>query len=183
MKAARTNWPVFRSRRTRTRRQRKVRRRQEAGALVPNTAQPAYFADVARRLCCRGQGGAPSLRAGVLVARSRMAPSTNGRQPQHPDARNNGRLQLAARTRTPKTTAQLRKALDDLGSARHHQHQESRRPRTSRRFRRKQEHSLSGKPVTRRPKAFLPMGFLAIDLVKRVNLPLFDPNTRNARIG
>jgi len=33
------------------------------------------------------------------------------------------------------------------------------------------------------PKDFLPMGFLAIDLAKALNLPLFDPNNKNASIG
>jgi hypothetical protein len=33
------------------------------------------------------------------------------------------------------------------------------------------------------PKDFLPMGFLAIDLAKALNLPLFDPNDKNAKIG
>ena len=33
------------------------------------------------------------------------------------------------------------------------------------------------------PKDFLPMGFLAIDLAKALNLPLFDPNDKNARVA
>ena len=33
------------------------------------------------------------------------------------------------------------------------------------------------------PKDFLPMGFLAIDLAKALDLPLFDPNVKNARIA
>ena len=33
------------------------------------------------------------------------------------------------------------------------------------------------------PKDFLPMGFLAIDLAKALELPLFDPNDKNARIA
>jgi hypothetical protein len=33
------------------------------------------------------------------------------------------------------------------------------------------------------PKDFLPMGFVAIDLAKALNLPLFDPNDKNARVA
>jgi arylsulfatase A-like enzyme len=33
------------------------------------------------------------------------------------------------------------------------------------------------------PKDFLPMGFLAIDLAKALELPLYDPNDKNARIA
>jgi hypothetical protein len=33
------------------------------------------------------------------------------------------------------------------------------------------------------PKDFLPMGFLAIDLAKALNLPLFDPNDKNAAVA
>src|SRR6202030_3325107 len=33
------------------------------------------------------------------------------------------------------------------------------------------------------PKDFLPMGFLAIDLAKALDLPLFDPNDKNAAVG
>jgi predicted AlkP superfamily pyrophosphatase or phosphodiesterase len=33
------------------------------------------------------------------------------------------------------------------------------------------------------PKNFLPMGFLALDLAKALDLPLFDPNDNNMRIG
>jgi len=33
------------------------------------------------------------------------------------------------------------------------------------------------------PKDFLPMGFLAIDLAKALNLPLFDPDDKNVRIA
>ena len=33
------------------------------------------------------------------------------------------------------------------------------------------------------PAGFLPMGFLAIDLAKALNLPLFDPNNKNERVA
>src|SRR5437660_12185834 len=33
------------------------------------------------------------------------------------------------------------------------------------------------------PKDFLPMGFVAIDLAKALELPLFDPNDKNARVA
>src|SRR5262249_11666606 len=32
------------------------------------------------------------------------------------------------------------------------------------------------------PKDFLPMGFLALDLAKALDLPLFDPNDKNAKV-
>ena len=33
------------------------------------------------------------------------------------------------------------------------------------------------------PKGLLPCGFLALDLAKALDLPLFDPNNKNARVG
>ena len=67
---------------------------------------------------------------------------------------------------------------------RHHRHH--RRPPTtaSRRSRRR------ARPARRprssyddTPKGFLPLGFLAIDLAKALDLPLFDPNDKNARVA
>src|SRR6202030_1840336 len=33
------------------------------------------------------------------------------------------------------------------------------------------------------PKDFLPMGFLALDLAKALDLPLYDPNNKNAAVA
>src|SRR6202035_1368718 len=79
--------------------------------------------------------------------------------------------------------AQLRKALDDLGLA------------ASTNIIIASDHGFSTiskesktSPAAKisyddTPKDFLPMGFLAIDLAKALELPLFDPNDNNARIA
>jgi len=79
--------------------------------------------------------------------------------------------------------AQLRKALDDLGlsastnvivSSDHGFSTISKESKTS---------PSAKMSYSDTPKDFLPMGFLAIDLAKALNLPLFDPNDKNAKIG
>jgi hypothetical protein len=78
--------------------------------------------------------------------------------------------------------AQLRKALDELGlsantniivSADHGFSTISKESKTS------PAAKISFEDT---PKDFLPMGFLAIDLAKALNLPLFDPNDKNAPV-
>ena len=77
--------------------------------------------------------------------------------------------------------AQLRKALDELGlaattniivSADHGFSTISKESKTS---------PAAKVSYDDTPKDFLPMGFLAIDLAKALDLPLFDPNDKNAR--
>ena len=79
--------------------------------------------------------------------------------------------------------AQLRKALDDLGlaattniiiSSDHGFSTISKESKTSPSAKSTYEDT---------PKDFLPMGFLAIDLAKALDLPLFDPNDKNARVA
>jgi arylsulfatase A-like enzyme len=79
--------------------------------------------------------------------------------------------------------AQLRKALDDLGlsattniivSADHGFSTISKESKTS---------PSAKATYADTPKDFLPMGFLALDLAKALDLPLFDPNDKNAPVG
>ncbi len=79
--------------------------------------------------------------------------------------------------------AQLRKALDDLGlaastniivSSDHGFSTISKESKTSPAAKISYEDT---------PKGFLPLGFLAIDLGKALNLPLHDPNNGNARVA
>jgi len=95
----------------------------------------------------------------------------------------NGPTSLAAIRNADDNLAQLRKALDDLGlsattnvmiAADHGFSTISKESKTSPSAKATYEDT---------PKDFLPMGFLAIDLAKALDLPLFDPNDKNARIG
>jgi Type I phosphodiesterase / nucleotide pyrophosphatase len=154
------------------------------GTLVPNTAQQAYFADVASRIVL------PMFKARskpfVLVFWSRdpdgthhnMGDSLNSITPGI-----NGPTSLAGIKNADNNLAQLRKALDDLGlsattnimiAADHGFSTISKESKTSPAAKATYEDT---------PKDFLPMGFVAIDLAKALNLPLFDPNDKNARIA
>jgi Type I phosphodiesterase / nucleotide pyrophosphatase len=153
------------------------------GTVVPNTAQQAYFADAATKVVL------PMFKARgkpfVLVFWSR---DPDGSQHNTGDSLNsvtpgiNGPTSLAGIRNADNNLAQLRKALDDLGlsattniiiAADHGFSTISKDSKTS--------------PSTKAnyddtPKDFLPMGFVAIDLAKALNLPLFDPNNQNARV-
>jgi predicted AlkP superfamily pyrophosphatase or phosphodiesterase len=154
------------------------------GTVVPNTAQQAYFADVASRIVLpmfRDRG-----KPFVLIFWSR---DPDGSQHNTGDSLNavtpgiNGPTSLAGIKNADNNLAQLRKALDDLGlsattnimiAADHGFSTISKESKTS--------------PSTKisyedTPKDFLPMGFLAIDLAKALELPLFDPNNKNARVA
>jgi hypothetical protein len=154
------------------------------GTLVPNTAQQAYFADVASRIVL------PMFKARnkpfVLVFWSR---DPDGTQHNQGDSLNsltpgiNGPTSLAAIKNADDNLAQLRKALDDLGltattnvmiAADHGFSTISKESKTSPAAKASYEDT---------PKDFLPMGFLAIDLAKALQLPLFDPNDHNARVA
>jgi hypothetical protein len=154
------------------------------GTVVPNTAQQAYFADVATKVVL------PMFKARnkpfVLVFWSR---DPDGSQHNTGDSLNtltpgiNGPTSLAGIKNADNNLAQLRKALDDLGlsastniiiSSDHGFSTISKESKTS--------------PSTKgtyedTPAGFLPMGFLAIDLAKALDLPLFDPNDKNARLA
>jgi Type I phosphodiesterase / nucleotide pyrophosphatase len=154
------------------------------GTVVPNTAQQAYFADVATKVVL------PMFKARnkpfVLVFWSR---DPDGSQHNTGDSLNtmtpgiNGPTSLAGIKNADNNLAQLRKALDDLGLA------------TSTNIIVSSDHGFSTiskesktSPSAKvsyadTPKDFLPMGFLAIDLAKTLEMPLFDPNDKNARVA
>jgi arylsulfatase A-like enzyme len=151
------------------------------GTLVPNTVQQAYFADVASKVVL------PMFKARnkpfVLVFWSR---DPDGSQHNNGDSLNtvtpgiNGPTSLAAIKNVDNNLAQLRKALDDLGlaattdvmiAADHGFSTISKESKTS---------PSAKAAYDDTPKNFLPMGFLAIDLAKALELPLYDPNDKNA---
>jgi hypothetical protein len=154
------------------------------GTVVANIAQQAYLADVATKVVL------PMFKARnkpfVLVFWSR---DPDGTQHNNGDSLNaitpgiNGPASMAAIKNADDNLAQLRKALDDLGlaastniivSADHGFSTISKESKTS-------PSTKGNYPDT--PAGFLPLGFLAIDLAKALDLPLFDPNDKNARVG
>ena len=154
------------------------------GTLVPNTVQQAYFADVASKIVLPmfRERGKPF----VLVFWSR---DPDGTQHNTGDSLNtvtpgiNGPTSLAGIKNADNNLAQLRKALDDLGlsastdvviAADHGFSTISKESKTS---------SAAKASYADTPKDFLAMGFVAIDLAKALNLPLFDPNDNNARVA
>src|ERR1700694_4149374 len=154
------------------------------GTLAPNTAQQAYFADVAGKIVLPmfKERAKPF----VLVFWSR---DPDGTQHNQGDSLNtltpgiNGPTSLASIKNADGNLAQLRKALDDLGltattnvmiAADHGFSTISKESRTSPSAKATYEDT---------PKDFLPIGFLAIDLAKALDLPLFDPNDNNARVA
>lgn len=154
------------------------------GTTVANVAQQAYMADVAAKVVL------PMFKARnkpfVLVFWSR---DPDGSQHNTGDSLNtitpgiNGPTSMAGIKNADDNLARLRKALDELGlsvstnimiSSDHGFSTISKESKTS--------------PSTKisyadTPKDFLPMGFLAIDLAKALNLPLFDPNDKNAAVA
>ena len=154
------------------------------GTLSANTAQQAYFTDVATKIVL------PMFKARnkpfVLVVWSR---DPDGAQHNHGDSLNtitpgiNGPTSLAGIKNADNNLAQLRKALDDLGltdstnimiAADHGFSTISKESKTSPSAKITYEDT---------PKDFLPMGFLAIDLAKALGMPLFDPNEKNERVA
>jgi predicted AlkP superfamily pyrophosphatase or phosphodiesterase len=154
------------------------------GTTVANTAQQAYMANVATKVVL------PIFKARgkpfVLVFWSR---DPDGSQHNTGDSLNtltpgiNGPTSMAGIKNADDNLEQLRKALDDLGlaantniivSADHGFSTISKESKTS------PSAKISYDDT---PKDFLPMGFLAIDLAKALELPLFDPNDKNARVG
>jgi Type I phosphodiesterase / nucleotide pyrophosphatase len=154
------------------------------GTLVPNTEQQAWFADVASKIVL------PMFKARakpfVLVFWSR---DPDGTQHNTGDSLNtvtpgiNGPTSLAGIKNADNNLAQLRKTLDDLGlsattdvivSADHGFSTISKQSKTS---------PSAKADYADTPKGFLPMGFVAIDLAKALELPLFDPNDKNARVA
>jgi hypothetical protein len=155
-----------------------------AGTTVANIAQQAYFTDVATKVVL------PMFKARnkpfLLVVWSR---DPDGSQHNNGDSLNtvtpgiNGPTSMAGIKNADDNLAQLRKALDDLGLAAttnviitsdHGFSTISKESKTS-------PSVKNSYPDT--PKDFLPMGFLAIDLAKALDLPLFDPNDKNAAVA
>ena len=155
-----------------------------AGTTAPNTAQQAYLADVAAKVVL------PMFKARnkpfVLVFWSR---DPDGSQHNNGDSLNavspgiNGPTSMAGIKNADNNLAQLRKALDDLGlaattdiiiSSDHGFSTISKESKTS---------PSAKVSFNDTPKAFLPMGFLALDLAKVLDLPLFDPNNKNAVVA
>lgn len=154
------------------------------GTTAANVAQQAYMADVASKVVL------PMFRTRnkpfVLVFWSR---DPDGSQHNTGDSLNaitpgiNGPTSMAGIRNADNNLTQLRKALDELGlaantniivSSDHGFSTISKASKTSPSAKIAYEDT---------PKDFLPMGFLAIDLAKALNLPLFDPNDKNARVA
>ena len=154
------------------------------GTTTANVAQQAYMADVAAKVVL------PMFKARnkpfVLVFWSR---DPDGSQHNTGDSLNaitpgiNGPTSMAGIKNADNNLAQLRKALDELGlaastniivSSDHGFSTISKESKTSPSAKFSYEDT---------PKDFLPMGFLAIDLAKALNLPLHDPNDKNARVA
>src|SRR2546430_13487630 len=154
------------------------------GTTTANVAQQAYMADVAAKVVL------PMFKARnkpfVLVFWSR---DPDGSQHNTGDSLNtitpgiNGPTSMAGIKNADNNLAQLRKALDELDlaastnvivSSDHGFSTISKESKTS---------PAAKMSYDDTPKDFLPMGFVAIDLAKALNLPLFDPNNKNAPIG
>ena len=154
------------------------------GTTVANVAQQAWMADVAAKVVL------PMFKARnkpfVLVFWSR---DPDGSQHNTGDSLNtitpgiNGPTSMAGIKNADDNLARLRKALDELGlaastniiiSSDHGFSTISKESKTS---------PSAKVSYADTPKDFLPMGFLALDLAKALNLPLFDPNDKNAAVA
>jgi predicted AlkP superfamily pyrophosphatase or phosphodiesterase len=153
------------------------------GTTVANVAQQAYFAEVAARVVL------PMFKARgkpfVLVFWSR---DPDGSQHNTGDSLNqilpgiNGPTSMAGIRNADDNLARLRKALDDLGlSATTNIMVQSDHGFST--ISKESKTSPSAKvSYDDTPKDFLPMGFLALDLAKALDLPLYDPNDKNAKV-
>jgi hypothetical protein len=154
------------------------------GTTVANVEQQKYFADVATKVVL------PMFKARnkpfVLVYWSR---DPDGTQHGQGDSLNtlspgiNGPTSRAALKNADENLKQLRQALDELDlaattdimiAADHGFATVSKESATS--FAAKTSYADV-------PPGFLPRGFLAIDLAKALDLPLFDPDNKNARVA
>src|SRR4051812_9830336 len=154
------------------------------GTTSANVAQQVYMADVAAKVVL------PMFKARnkpfVLVFWSR---DPDGSQHNTGDSLNtitpgiNGPTAMAGIKNADNNLAQLRKTLDELGLAASTNIIVS----SDHGFSTISKESKTG-PAAKisyedTPKDFLPMGFLALDLAKALDLPLFDPNDKNARVA
>ncbi len=154
------------------------------GTVEANVPQQAYFADVATKVVLPlfKERGKPF----VLVFWSR---DPDGSQHNHGDSLNsitpgiNGPTSMAGIRNADNNLAQLRKALDELGlaastniivSADHGFSTISKESKTS---------PSAKVTYADTPEGFLPMGFLALDLAKALDLPLSDPNDGNKPVA
>ena len=154
------------------------------GTTVANVEQQGYMANAATKVVL------PMFKARnkpfVLVFWSR---DPDGSQHNTGDSLNaitpgiNGPTSMAGIKNADNNLAQLRKALDELGlaastniivSSDHGFSTISKESKTS------PSAKISFDDT---PKDFLPMGFLALDLAKALDLPLFDPNDKNAKVA
>jgi type I phosphodiesterase/nucleotide pyrophosphatase len=154
------------------------------GTTSANVDQQKYMADAATKVVL------PMFKARnkpfVLVFWSR---DPDGSQHNTGDSLNtitpgiNGPTSMAGIRNADDNLAQIRKALDELGlsastniivSSDHGFSTISKESKTS---------PSAKMSYGDTPKDFLPMGFLAIDLAKALDLPLFDPNDKNAKVG
>lgn len=154
------------------------------GTTEANIKQQAYMADVASKVVL------PMFKARnkpfVLIFWSR---DPDGTQHNQGDSLNkvtpgiNGPSSLASIKNADDNLAQLRKTLDDLGlaattnimiSADHGFSTISKESKTSA--------TIKG-TYADTPEGFLPLGFLAIDLAKSLDMPLFDPNDKFAAVA
>src|SRR5579864_8677891 len=154
------------------------------GTLVPNTEQQAYFVDIATKAVL------PLFKARnkpfLMVFWSR---DPDGSQHNHGDSLNtvtpgiNGPTSLAGIKNADNNLAALRKALDELGMAKdtniviasdHGFSTISKESKTS---------PSAKVSYDDTPKDFLPLGFVALDLARALDLPLFDPNDKNAAVA
>jgi hypothetical protein len=153
------------------------------GTLVPNVVQQSYFAEVVAKVVL------PLFKARnkpfVLVFWSR---DPDGTQHFQGDSLNtltpgiNGPTSLAAVKNADDNLATIRRALDDLGlavttdiiiAADHGFSTISKESRTS-------PAAKARYPDV--PSGFLPPGFVALDIAKALDLPLFDPDNKNSRV-
>src|SRR5665647_3893074 len=154
------------------------------GTTVANVEQQAYFADVASKVVL------PAFKARnkrfVLVFWSRDPDGTQHNQGDSLNALTpgiNGPASLAAIKNADDNLAQLRKALDELGlaattdiivSADHGFSTISKQSKSS---------PAATEEYADVQKGLLPPGFLAIDIAKALELPLFDPDNNNAAVA
>jgi arylsulfatase A-like enzyme len=156
----------------------------QPGTLVANTIQQAWFTDVASKVVL------PLFKSRnqpfVMVVWSR---DPDGSQHNQGDSLNrvtpgiNGPTSLAAIKNADNNLAQLRSALETLGlrdstdliiAADHGFSTISKESQTS---------PAAKASYDDTPPHFLPVGFLAIDLAKLLDLPLHDPNDGNAVVA
>jgi hypothetical protein len=154
------------------------------GTTIANVTQQAYFTDVATKVVL------PMFKARnkpfVMVVWSR---DPDGSQHNQGDSLGsvtpgiNGPTSLASIKNADNNLAQIRKALDDLGlaattniviAADHGFSTISKESTTS-------TTTKGTYPDT--PAGSLPLGFVALDLAKALNLPLFDPNDKNVKVA